>query len=424
MGSLSPASSDSSLTARIDAVLARPDLRDLLAALNTNGDEARVVGGAVRDLVMARPIGDLDVATTALPEEVKQTCEALGWKVVPTGIDHGTVTVVINKQPYEVTTLRRDVETDGRRAVVAFTRDFREDAFRRDFTINALSLDLNGIIHDYGTGLSDAKAGRIRFMGDPETRIREDYLRILRFFRFSATHASNAPDSADLAMIAERREGLTTLSRERVRQELMKLLAAPAAADVCSMMADLGLWPLLVSASSVRLDVLKRLTSLEHNLSINPSALRRLAALVPWSETLAEDLRLSKHEQAWLSGLARNTPRFHDLETSEALLKRQVFEAGYLTIDATLVGGAEAALSAPHIAALLAALKPHLDQPPVNPFTSAMVAALGIEPGPVMGAILQQAKTHWLDEGLPVGNTAIRRILEQAAAGVLANTHD
>ena len=185
--------------ARIAAFLARPVLASVLDALNGAGEEARIVGGAVRDLLLDEPVGDVDLATTALPPETIARGEAAGFKAVPTGIEHGTVTLVRDGASFEVTTLREDVETDGRRAKVVFGRDFVADALRRDFTVNALSLDREGAIHDYCGGLDDLAARRIRFIGDAGTRIREDYLRILRFFRFHARFGSGGPDSEGLS---------------------------------------------------------------------------------------------------------------------------------------------------------------------------------------------------------------------------------
>ncbi|MFD1333954.1 CCA tRNA nucleotidyltransferase, partial [Methylopila musalis] len=177
----------------------------------------------VRDALLGARPGDMDIATTALPDEVIRRAEAAGWKTAPTGIEHGTVTVVARGEPFEVTTLRRDVSTDGRRATVAFTRDWAEDAARRDLTINGLYLDRSGVAHDHVGGLADLAARRVRFIGDPHARIREDYLRILRFFRFHARFAEGAPDPAGLAAATAERDGLARLSRERVRAELLKL---------------------------------------------------------------------------------------------------------------------------------------------------------------------------------------------------------
>ena len=179
---------------RLAELLASADVAALLAALNCDGEEARIVGGAVRNALLGEPVADIDVATTARPDETMRRARAAGFKAVPTGIEHGTVTVVIDGAPFEVTTLRRDVETDGRRAVVAFGRDFREDALRRDFTINALGLDAGGNLHDYSGGLADLAARRVRFIGAAGERIAEDFLRILRFFRFHARYGAGEPD--------------------------------------------------------------------------------------------------------------------------------------------------------------------------------------------------------------------------------------
>src|SRR6202522_1587834 len=198
----------------------------VLGLLDGNGEEARVVGGAVRNALLRIPTGDIDIATTSLPTEVVRRAKAAGIKSVPTGLEHGTVTLVVDGQPFEVTTLRQDIETFGRKAKVAFGRDWKIDAERRDFTMNALSISRDGMVHDYVDGLADLKARRVRFIGDPARRIAEDYLRILRFFRFQASYAHGAPDPAGLAACIAARRGLDMLSRERLRAELMKLLIA------------------------------------------------------------------------------------------------------------------------------------------------------------------------------------------------------
>src|SRR5438477_8116612 len=201
----------------------------VLALLNGNGEEARVVGGAVRNALLNLETGDIDIATTALPDEVIRRAKAAGIKSVPTGIDHGTVTLVVNGRPFEVTTLREDTETFGRKAKVAFGRDWIGDAHRRDFTINALSLTADGVVHDYVGGLDDIASRRVRFIGNPAERIAEDYLRILRFFRIHAAFGAGEVDREGyLACIAER-EGLATLSAERMRMEMLKLLVADGA---------------------------------------------------------------------------------------------------------------------------------------------------------------------------------------------------
>src|SRR4029079_5560258 len=203
----------------------------VLGLLNGDGEEARVVGGAVRNALLKIPIGDIDIATTALPDEVMRRAKAASIKSVPTGIEHGTVTLVLETQPFEVTTLREDAETFGRKAKVAFGRDWVRDAERRDFTINGLSVDAEGRVHDYVGGLDDIAARRVRFIGDPDQRIEEDYLRILRFFRMHAAFGTGMPDRDGYLACIRRRGGLAGLSAERIRMETLKLLIAQRAVD-------------------------------------------------------------------------------------------------------------------------------------------------------------------------------------------------
>src|SRR5580658_3899240 len=212
----------------------------VLALLNSDGVEARAVGGAVRNELLGLPIGDIDIATSALPDEVVRRARAAGIKSVPTGIEHGTVTLVVDAQPFEVTTLREDVETFGRKAKVAFGRDWVRDAERRDFTINGLSVDADSVVHDHVGGLDDIAARRVRFIGDPDARIAEDYLRILRFFRIHAAYGAGEPDRAGLLACINGREGLAGLSAERVRMEMLKLMVADGAAGAVTAMADGG----------------------------------------------------------------------------------------------------------------------------------------------------------------------------------------
>src|SRR6188768_4589918 len=210
----------------------------VLALLNGDGEEARVVGGAVRNALLNIPLGDIDIATTALPDEVIRRARAAGIKSVPTGIDHGTVTLVVDSHPFEVTTLREDTETFGRKARVAFGRDLVRDAERRDFTINGLSVDADGIVHDHVGGLADIEARRVRFIGDAGQRIAEDYLRILRFFRMHAAYGTGEPDRAGYLACIDGRAGLSNLSAERVRMEMLKLVIAEGAAVAVQAMAD------------------------------------------------------------------------------------------------------------------------------------------------------------------------------------------
>src|SRR5712672_3341554 len=213
----------------------------VLEMLNGNGEEARVVGGAVRNTLMKIPTGDIDIATSAPPDEVIRRAAAAGIKSVPTGIAHGTVTLVVDAQPFEVTTLREDTETFGRKAKVAFGRDWVRDAERRDFTINGLSVSADGTVHDHVGGLDDIAARRVRFIGDPAQRIAEDYLRILRFFRIHAAFGTGQPDRAGYLACIGARAGLATLSAERVRMEMLKLMVADGAAGAVAAMVDGGL---------------------------------------------------------------------------------------------------------------------------------------------------------------------------------------
>src|SRR6202166_3778129 len=213
----------------------------VLGLLNGDGAEARVVGGAVRNALLGAPVSEIDIATTALPDEVVRRAKAAGIKTVPTGIDHGTVTLVVDSQPFEVTTLREDTETFGRKAKVAFGRDWVRDAERRDFTINGLSVDAAGVVHDHVGGLNDILAKRVRFIGDPDRRIAEDYLRILRFFRIDAAFGAGEPDREGYLACVRGRAGLASLSAERMRMEMLKLMVAEGAAVAITAMADGGL---------------------------------------------------------------------------------------------------------------------------------------------------------------------------------------
>src|ERR1700737_4461110 len=213
----------------------------VLGLLNGDGEEARVIGGAVRNALMRIPLADIDIATTAVPEEVIRRAKRAAIKSVPTGIEHGTVTLVVDGHPFEVTTLREDTETYGRKAKVAFGRDWVRDAERRDFTINGLSVDADGVVHDHVGGLEDIAARRVRFIGDPNSRIAEDYLRILRFFRIHASYGAGEPDRAGYLACVAARAGLATLSAARVRMEMLKLVVAEGAAGAIVAMADGGL---------------------------------------------------------------------------------------------------------------------------------------------------------------------------------------
>lgn len=281
-----------------------PRLATLFAALSKTGAETRVVGGAVRDALLGLPPHEIDLATTALPDTVLAAARDAGLKGVPTGFEHGTVTIVVAGTPYEVTTLREDVETDGRFAKVRFGGDFEQDAKRRDFTINALSLSPDGKIHDYVGGLADIEARRVRFIGDAATRIREDYLRILRFFRFHAWYGDpeGGLDAEGLAACAAAQDGLDQLSRERVGAEMRKLLAAPDPAPALAAMAASGILARVLPGADPR--ALAPLVAAEAAAGTAPRWERRLAALgdAPDWET---GLRLSRAEIRALAATRR-----------------------------------------------------------------------------------------------------------------------
>jgi poly(A) polymerase len=279
--------------------LAQPGTQALCGALEAAGYRALFVGGCVRNALLGVPVADVDIATDARPETVTRLAEAAGLRVVPTGIEHGTVTVIAGGVPHEVTTFRRDVETDGRRAVVAFADDVTEDAARRDFTMNALYADLRGNVIDPLGGLPDLVARRLRFVGDAHQRIREDYLRILRFFRFHAHYGDpgQGMDAEALAASAELAEGVDGLSRERIGSEIRKLLAAPDPAPAVAAMAQAGVLARVLPGSDPR--ALAPLVHLEGDLP--PRWQRRLAAL--GGQEVEERLRLSRADAAVLAAL-------------------------------------------------------------------------------------------------------------------------
>jgi tRNA nucleotidyltransferase/poly(A) polymerase len=411
---LSPASS--SAERRLAALLERPDVARLLAALNNDADEARIVGGAVRDALMGRTVGDVDLATTATPQAVMAIAARQGWKAVPTGIAHGTVTLVLDGAPFEVTTLRRDVETDGRHAIVAFSRDFAEDARRRDFTINALSLAHDGTLHDYSTGVADAALGLVRFVGNAEARIREDYLRILRFFRFHASHGRGEPEPEGLAAATALAPGLAKLSRERIRQELLKLLAADGVVPAMQALTRIGLWPLIVPNSEPDIASLQRFVALSGSEAQDP--VLRLASLLSKSADLAHlqaKLALSNRDnQRILSALAC-TREIPGPTLIPGAMARLVHRHGPATFrEGCLLAAAEQGWSQGALDDLMIKAEPVLAQPPVAPFSSGDVAALGIVPGPRMGRVLRVATERWLDEGLPSDPTRLAEILREA----------
>jgi poly(A) polymerase len=387
-----------------------PATREVVAALTRHGQTVRFVGGCVRDALLGRPVRDIDIATPDPPDAVIELLEAAGLKAVPTGIVHGTITAVAEGRPFEVTTLRRDVETFGRHARVAFTDDWAADAARRDFTMNALFLNPYGSLHgledgaifDPVGGLGDARAGRVRFVGDAELRIAEDHLRILRFFRFHAHYGRGAADAIALAACAKHAPSLTQLSGERVRNELLKLLAAPAPADAVELMRAAGVLAVILpeAGSSATLAALARL-EMERGAD---DALRRLAALLagPGQSALAvaERLKLSNADRDRLAAMTEPLPAGLDLspDAGVASHRRALQHVGAARArDRALLAwarmradgrGAEPGYGA--LLALIGAWKPA-----VFPLKGADVLALGARPGAPVGTLLAAVESWW-----------------------------
>src|SRR6202171_2787399 len=298
----------------------------VLELLDSNGGEARVVGGAFRNALLKIPTGDIDIATTAIPDEVIRRAKAAGIKSVPTVIDHGTVTLVVDSQPFEVTALREDTETFGRKAKVAFGRDWTRDAERRDFTINGLSVDADGVVHDYVGGLDDIAAKRVRFIGDPNRRIAEDYLRILRFFRIHAAFGAGEPDRAGYLACVRARAGLATLSAERVRMEMMKLMVAQGATGAIAAMAEGGLL-LPIFGGVAYTGPFAAMIAAERSLGLEPDPGRRLGALASAvtedAKRLATRMRLTNAETRALDSMGHRWWRLAGMD--EATARRRLY---------------------------------------------------------------------------------------------------
>jgi poly(A) polymerase len=373
-----------------------PATRTVIEALEARGGPgaARFVGGCVRNALLDREIDDIDIATVLAPKAVMAALKAGGVKYVPTGVAHGTVTAIASGKPFEVTTLRRDVETDGRRAVVAFTTDWAEDAQRRDFRLNALYVDGEGRIYDpTGAGVDDALAGRIVFVGDPETRIREDYLRILRFFRFRAWFGRGEPDAAGLAACAALKEGLRRLSAERVSKELLKLLAAEDPRAAVGEMAEAGaLQEILPEAGP--LDRFNALTPIESDPEL------RLAALLPpdpaLAAAIAERLRLSNAQRERLRLAVESDPEIAAGMTPAAA-RRRLFALGARAFaDRVKLAWAKQGREAAAWRALLALAQDWTA--PKFPLTGHDAAAIGVKPGRALGEALRRAQDHWMEQ--------------------------
>ena len=391
------------------ALFADPRLRRVLHLLNGGGEETRVVGGAVRNALLGLPPGDLDLATTMPPDAVMARAAAAKIRTAPTGIAHGTVTLVSGGLPIEVTTLREDVETDGRHAVVRFGRDFVRDAERRDFTMNALSAGLDGVLHDAVGGTADLEARRVRFIGDPATRIREDYLRILRFFRFHATYGRGALDAAGLAASSGGRDGIDRLSRERVRAETMKLLGAPGAVAAVEAMETAGLLEKVLHGPA-DLARFRRLSAQDAD------PLLRLAALTVRDpadvDRLRDSLRLSNGERDRLLAMLRARPSDEGAPDERASLNLLYDHGRSAAVDAVKLARANAGDGMIGWVGVLAFVETAAI--PTFPFTGGDLLARGLM-GPEIGIALALLRRAFAEAGFPDDPTEQTALLDALA---------
>ncbi|MBN9569017.1 MAG: CCA tRNA nucleotidyltransferase [Alphaproteobacteria bacterium] len=371
----------------------------VMDALSADGGDARFVGGAVRNALLRRPVSDVDIATPLAPDAVIARLKQAGLDVVPTGLAHGTVTAIANGKPFEITTLRRDVTTDGRHATVAFTTDWKEDAARRDFTINAMSADRDGRVFDYFGGAADLAAGRVRFVGDAATRIAEDYLRILRLFRFHAWYGQGEIDRDALAAAAAARAGLATLSGERVQKEMLRLLAAERPVPVLRVMAASGiLFDILPGELAIAR--LERLAAIDADSFFTPDPILRLAALLPdaaVAREIAERWRLSGADRARLVDLCGATEKivsYLSIKEVRKLLYR--LGTGPFRDRVFLRWAADPKeTNAIQWRALLAVADAWVA--PEFPLTGRDVMIAGVPEGPLVGKILAEVEEWWVD---------------------------
>ncbi|MEO6609880.1 MAG: CCA tRNA nucleotidyltransferase [Aestuariivirga sp.] len=382
--------------------LREPRLQQVMAAILNAGEDVRVAGGAVRNALLGTPINDVDLATTMVPQDVMRVCKAAGFGVHPTGIDHGTVTVVNGSRTFEVTTLRRDVETDGRRAVVSFTRDFAEDAERRDFTMNALYCSARGEIFDFTNGYVDILKRRVKFVGEAETRIKEDYLRILRLFRFHAAYGEGTCDAKGLAAATKLRAGLKKISAERIAQEMKKLVVAPRAVAVLQVMAKVQILK-LVFPHTDEFRVVGRLPT---------DPLLRLFVLAKRPLELKERLRLSNAEADRIEAL-KVAPAVSPT-LSEQRARAQIYKIGIqASDDVTWISQArsKAKMDDPRWQRLrdLAAAWPV----PSLPVSGQDLIAAGVKPGPSLGQQLRRIEDYWVAQDFRPGRTELLQMIER-----------
>ena len=398
--------------------------RAVIDALEAAGGPgaARFVGGCVRDALLKRSIGDIDIATTLTPEVVTKALTDAGLKAVPTGVEHGTVTAIADHKPFEITTLRRDVETDGRRAVVAFTDNWAEDAARRDFRLNALYLEPDGTLHDpTGGGVDDARAGRIVFVGDAETRIREDYLRILRFFRFFAWFGRGDPDPAGLKACAALKDGVKALSGERVSKELLKLLAADDPRAAMRLMAASRVLPaLLPEAEGLRR--FDTLVEIETGMLFEDDADLRLAALLPDNRegvtTAARRLRLSNALRDRLLAACSDDLKLTSF-MSPREMRRAIYRLGPKTFkDRVKLAWAASDRTATYVQWRMLYAYADAWTPPPFPLDGAQIMAAGVPAGPLIGQVRREVEDWWIDLDFTDDKLAVLERLKAVAQGL------
>jgi poly(A) polymerase len=398
--------------------LAAPAVRRVFAVLTAGGEEARIAGGAVRNALMGLPVGEVDFATTATPDKVIAAAAKAGIRAVPTGLDHGTVTLVVDGTGFEVTTLRQDIDTDGRHAIVRFGRDWDADARRRDFTVNALSVDAAGVVHDPVGGYPDILARRIRFIGDPDRRIAEDRLRILRFFRFHAQVGEGAIDAAGLAATMRGRDGLRELSAERVGQEMRRIVVAPRAAETVAIMQESGALPVVLGGVGY-LAQFAAAVRFEAEVGATPAAPPRLAILAC---RIVEDvlrvsvrLRLANVERERMIATlaaAASVAALRDARATRRLLYRlgaERFRDG--VVHACAWSGANDPASWLDLYRLLDRWAV-----PAFPLGGRDVIGHGTPRGPLVGELLRAVEAWWIDQDFAPDEAALRRRLQQMLA--------
>jgi poly(A) polymerase len=400
-----------------------PDTRAVLAALQTDGQTVRFVGGCVRDALAGRPVKDVDIATPDPPETVLALLRRAGLKAVPTGLDHGTVTAVSDHHPFEITTLRTDVETYGRRARVAFTDDWAADAARRDFTMNAMFCAPDGTVYDPFGGWADLQEGRVRFVGDPDQRITEDYLRLLRFFRFHARYGVGRPDAAGLAAAERHAPDLVTLAAERIHHELLRFLEADAPGPAARIMAEHRILD-TVLPEAARPDRLEALAGLEAAAAVAPDPFRRLAGWLDLAradpDTLFERLRLSKQERKRLATLHAPAAAV-GIDRGAPGLRAALYRLGPEAVrDLLLLDGAERVAAGDSPDAVAAPLRAGLAEvaawsPKRLPVDGRDVQALGVPPGPRTGDLLRAVEDWWIAQDFAPGRAACLEKLREVA---------